>query len=124
MVNVALLRFMAGTLPRALGPLPRLTGRELDVLLLLCSPECLLEKQIWDRLKMSQSTFKTRREHLFLIFNVHSRLELISKAVQWGLVVCYCGGLGAHADDAPPTSGELGCDPPPSSDPQLPFDRI
>ena len=88
------------------------------MLLLMCSPECLLEKQMPDRLGMSLSTFKTRKQDLFLKFKVHSRLELILKAVQWGLVVCYCGLHGI----APTADAGLPDEAPSLPDPELPVD--
>ena len=74
----------------------------MDVLLLMCSPECLLEKQMPDRLAMSLSTFKSHKEEVYRKCKVNKRLQLIMKAVQWGLVKCYCGG---HASPGmqPPT---------------------
>lgn len=72
-------------------PIPHFTEMEWKVLLILCREDCLLEKEIPDELDISLSTFKTHKEHLFAKCRVHSRQELIVKAMRWHLVPCYCG---------------------------------
>ena len=72
-------------------PMPHLTGMEMKVMLLLCRDDCLLEKEMPEELGISMSTFKTHREHLYAKCKVHSREELIVKAIRWHLVPCYCG---------------------------------
>lgn len=92
-------------------PPPHLTVREMEVVVLLCSAECLLEKEMPDRLGMSLSTFKTHKEHVFAKCHVNSRLQLMHKAVHWRWVVCACGAQGVQAAalpiplpmDGPPT---------------------
>ncbi len=79
------------------GDAPRLTPMELKVLRIMCSPECLLEKEMPDQLGIALSTFKTHREHLYAKMGVHDRLNLMQRAVQLGLVPCFCSAANGHA---------------------------
>lgn len=85
-----------GTKPAA-GEAPRLTPMELKVLRLMCDSRCLLEKAMPEELGISLSTFKTHREHLYAKLGVHDRLELMHRAVRWGLVPCFCRSTSAVA---------------------------
>ncbi len=69
---------------------PHLGPREWDVLVLLCRADCLLEKMMPAELGISLSTFKTHKEKLYAKFGVDTRHKLIVKAVESGLVPCYC----------------------------------
>ena len=71
---------------------PRLTGRELDVLRLMCRSDCLLEKEMPVQLGMQLCTFKTHKESLYRKFGVHSRLQLLEKAMRLRVVGCHCCG--------------------------------
>lgn len=79
--------------PPALDPIPHVPPRELEVLRVMCHPECWLEKEVPKRMGVSLSTFKTHREKVFKKCKVCSRLQLIVKAVCWQLVDCFCSGL-------------------------------
>ena len=78
---------------RKLEKPPYLTPREKEVLLLLCSAECLLEKEMPEALGKSLSTFKTHREKLYEKMCVDTRPKLIAQAVRLGMVPCYCQQL-------------------------------
>ena len=98
--------------PPATDPVPHFTPRELEVLQVMCSADCLLEKQMPDALGMSLSTFKTHKESIFKKCGVNSREQLIEKAMRWRLVPCFCGGPLQHANIAgqpgdTPAAGEL-----------------
>jgi len=82
---------------------PHLTPREMEVLLLLCRADCLLEKEMLDVLHMSLSTFKTHKEHLFALLGVDSRQKLIAEAVRLGMALCYCQQLRAGLE---PSTGD------------------
>ncbi|MGV9013443.1 MAG: response regulator transcription factor [Flavobacteriales bacterium] len=90
---------------------PHLTPRELEVLRLMCHPECWMEKELPERIGVSLGTFKNHKEKVFKKCNVGSRLQLVVKAVRWKLVECYCVGAHAHGSttaqpgDAPANPG-------------------
>lgn len=106
--EAALLRLMEAPPAPAPDPVPHLTYREMEVLLLMCQAECLLEKQIADRLVISLSTFKRHKEKVFWKCKVHGRLQLIVKAVRWKLVDCYCGGPHGQGGELLPPAASLG----------------
>ncbi|AEW85922.1 MULTISPECIES: response regulator transcription factor [Flavobacterium] len=57
----------------------KITVRQIEILQLLASDLC--DKQIADKLCISESTLNTHKSNLFKLFEVHSRTGLISKAI-------------------------------------------
>lgn len=78
---------------RKLEKAPYLTPMENEVLLLLCSADCLLEKEMPEAMNKSLSTFKTHKEKLYDKMRVDTRQKLIAEAVRLGMVLCYCQQL-------------------------------
>lgn len=73
------------------GKLPHLTPKEVEVIVVLCSLKYLREKDMYTALHMALGTFKSHKQDVFMKFKVKSRLQVVYKAMQWGLVPCGCG---------------------------------
>lgn len=70
--------------PDAPPPQVELSGRELDILQLLC--RALTNAEIAEQLYLSESTVKTHVSALMNKLQVKSRLKAVVRAYEWGLV--------------------------------------
>ena len=69
----------------------RLTDREHEYVVLVCRSEEPTRAQIAQLMDCKENTVESHRANVYRKWNVHSRTELLYKAVKLGMVKCPCG---------------------------------
>lgn len=77
-----------------------ITDREMEYLQLVLRPEEPSAEEMAEHMSITVGTMDKHRSSLYLRLGVHSRLELLFKAVEVGLVPCVCSRLGLAASGA------------------------
>lgn len=71
-----------------------LSPRQLQYVLLVCRKEEPTRDQIADIMGCAPNTVENHRAAVYLKWDVHTRTEMLYKAVELGIVKCPCGGTG------------------------------
>jgi DNA-binding NarL/FixJ family response regulator len=68
----------------ASGDVPELTGRQIEVLMLLAEGHG--NKEIRHRLNIAERTVRAHLTELFHLLGAHSRMQAVLRAREWGLI--------------------------------------
>lgn len=80
---------------------PRITAQELRFVVLVCRPDALGQKELPLLMHLSKNQVARIQQDVYARLGVHTRQELLFKAVAFGWVACPCKCALAQKDNAP-----------------------